>query len=271
MRVPNFRSLSASLLGGSLVATGIGVGTTDAAAPNVEPAVGPPAGGARPDTAPATIGTYDSCFALFPFESKEDLAVIEVAVEAGSGVLPDPLPGVPTDIVPVVRIERAGTDPIECVPNLAWGSQAEMLDFVYNAQGVNEVLDDPDKLIPLPEGTHIAIPVQLFQPETVGPLVVDPTVTIRFEHDLGDDIIVSSDPTDISDAWVPLQELLFSEFGANEDSYFESALARVADVDPAAAVLLSELQYLFSNDPNCEQSDPDDLTDMIAAIEATFG
>jgi hypothetical protein len=60
MRVPVPRSLSAGLLGGSLVASGIGVGTTDAAAPSVEPAVGPPAGGARPEAALATIGTYDS-------------------------------------------------------------------------------------------------------------------------------------------------------------------------------------------------------------------
>ncbi|MGA1556052.1 MAG: hypothetical protein ACO4AY_08455 [Ilumatobacteraceae bacterium] len=266
MRLAMLRSLSAGLLGGSLVASGIGVGTTDAAAPNVEPAIGPPAGGARPDAAPATIGTYQACSALFPFESKEDLAVIEVAVEAGSGVLPDPLPAVPTEIVPVVQIGE-----VECVPDLAWNGQAEMLGFVFGFfEEINPFLEDPDKLIPLPEGTHIAVPVQLFQPETVGPLVVDPTVTIRFEHDLGDDITVSSDPTDISDAWVPFAEFVNSELTGNAENINESARDRVAVVDPAAALLLAQLQIDFTNEPSCD-FEPADLTVMIAAIEDTFG
>ena len=263
MRSPLPRSLTAGLLGGSLAASG--VSAANAAAPSVEPAVGPPSVGDRPEATPSSVGTYEFCSALFPALTKSDLAVIEIDVEGGDGVLPDPLPGVPGEITPVVQIDDGFGVPVECVPDVAWTDQAEMWEFTLPFTVAPTALDDPDKLLALPGTNYFTIPTAILRVSSadVGPSIVEPTVTIRFEHSLPDGLVVTSDPEDITDAWGRI-ETLFSDYFANPD-YAPLFLARIVDAGyPDEAALIERLA--LSSD--CDNSNPDNqfTPEEVAAV-----
>lgn len=231
-----FKSTMQKVLGRARLTATLGViggiatsGVVAAEAPAVAPTVDTNNTTAANEAATLT-GTYEACSALFPSADKSNLAVLEYVVEAGTGELPDPLPSVGDELTPVVIFEIEGEEAGGCVPTVAWSDLDEQLAFIeffpgtfadteafFTSAGSNHLL------IPVPEGTIIS-------------------ATLSFEHDLGDELTVSSAPVDITDdllAFYDIVEPLVDE----ETTAFELVVDRLNDNGYTAEATTLEEQF----------------------------
>jgi hypothetical protein len=250
---PSLRSTVVGLVGGSLVASGT---VSAGEAPDVEPAFGPPASGDRPERLPAQdAGTYESCSAEFGL-TKDNVAPFGISVVAGSGEVPDPLPVVPDDLLPVVTIEVEGEGTVECTPEQGWTDEAgfyELFEVGFFAASGSE-----GTFAPFPGTNYYLIPSPDAFPEIN-------SITIRHEHMLDDSLSVSTAPTDLMSFQNPTVLTEDQVFGGTGLPLIAQALRDEGFTDEADFI-----ESLDEPEVSCED-DPAAAADALAAFVTVFG